>query len=50
MAQPFIIPKVTTRRITGLSLEALAKRVGGAPNFVRVGLPDTEREEDPERT
>ena len=35
------MPVVTTRRIKGVSLEALAERVIGGPSYVRVGLPDS---------
>jgi hypothetical protein len=50
MARPFLLPKVTTRTIeSGFSLKTLAKWVSGMPKFVRVGLPDREREKDPER-
>jgi hypothetical protein len=46
MARPFILPTVTTRRIKGVSLDDLAKRVTGGPKYVRVGLPDRVRSED----
>jgi hypothetical protein len=43
MAKPFLMPTVTTRRITGISLQEIAEKLkGGGPDYVRVGLPDTE--------
>ena len=43
MAKPFIMPTVATRRITGVSLQEIAQKLkGGGPDYIRVGLPDSE--------
>jgi hypothetical protein len=36
------MPTVVTKRIIGVSLEAVAKSITNGPRYVRVGLPDSE--------
>jgi hypothetical protein len=48
--RPLFKPIVTVRRQVNLSLEELRKRVGGKPNYVRVGLPDAVNTEEGDQT
>jgi hypothetical protein len=41
MPGPFVVPKISVRRIEGVSLKHMAESLTGGTNYVRVGLPDS---------
>ena len=50
MPVPMVAAKVTLRRLENLSLDTVAKRLHGGPNYARVGLPDDTTREHPDIT